>query len=99
MTDTAGEYIMAPPCAGRARRMLIVITLACFAIGLAPSAAMAVAPSLGGISPRGVQRGIETEVVFSGARLTDAKEILFYSPGVQVSKIVVVNDTTVKATL
>ena len=90
---------MAPPCAGRARRMLIVITLACFAIGLAPSAAMAVAPSLGGISPRGVQRGIETEVVFSGARLTDAKEILFYSPGVQVSKIVVVNDTTVKATL
>jgi hypothetical protein len=64
---------------------------------LSASAALAVEPSLGGIAPYGVQRGVETEVLFQGGRLQDAKELLFYSPGFSVTTIEVVNDGTVKA--
>jgi hypothetical protein len=56
-------------------------------------------PVLGGISPRGGQRGKEEVLFFSGARLSDAKEIFFYSPGFAVKKLEVVNDTQVKATV
>jgi hypothetical protein len=38
-------------------------------------------------------------VVFGGARLSDAQEILFYSPGFSVTKLEVVNDSQVKATV
>ena len=47
----------------------------------------AASPSLGGINPRGVQRGVENQMVFSGGRLQDAKEIFFYSPGFEVIKL------------
>ena len=33
----------------------------------------------------GAQRGTEVEVTFNGARLADAQEILFYSPGIAVT--------------
>src|SRR5262249_13718955 len=56
-------------------------------------------PSLGGISPRGVQRGKEAALFFNGGRLADAKEILFYYPGVTASKLEVVNDGQIKATV
>jgi hypothetical protein len=61
--------------------------------------ARASSPTVGGILPRGVQRGTETAVLFNGARLTDAKEVLFYYPGMSVTKLEVVNDNQVKATL
>src|SRR5436305_4378797 len=61
--------------------------------------AYAASPSLGGISPRGGQRGTEAVVLFNGARLSDAKEILFYTPGFSVAKLEVVNDNQVKATV
>ena len=57
----------------------------------------AASPSLGGVSPRGAQRGTEIEVVFSGAQLDDAQEILFYEPGIEVTKLEAVNPTTLKA--
>lgn len=44
-------------------------------------------PSLSVITPRGVQRGAEHVLTFSGARLNDAEEILFYEPGIEVVKI------------
>lgn len=59
----------------------------------------AASPSLGSVSPRGAQRGTEATLVFGGARLGDAKEILFYSPGFTVAKLDVVNDGQVKATV
>ena len=62
---------------------------------LAP--ARAASPTVGGISPRGAQRGTEAEITFSGDRLSDAQEVLLYSPGVTVSKLEVVNNNTVKA--
>ncbi len=73
------------------------VAFACW-LALAP-AASANAPQLNIIQPRGGQRGTEQVLVFSGARLTDAKEVLCYSPGFQVTKLEVVNDGTVKVTV
>ncbi len=68
-------------------------------IPCAAKAGNAASPSLGGISPRGGQRGTEVVLVFNGTRLSDAKQILFYYPGISVSKLEVVNDTQTKATV
>jgi hypothetical protein len=40
-------------------------------------AAGAASPNLGNIAPRGGQRGTEMAILFSGARLSDAKDIFF----------------------
>ena len=66
-------------------------------IVLAPAAARAASPAVGGVSPRGAQRGTEVELTFSGDRLSDAQEVLLYAPGLTVSKLEVVNDKAVKA--
>ncbi|MBM80184.1 MAG: peptidase, partial [Planctomycetaceae bacterium] len=47
----------------------------------------AASPSLSIILPRGLQRGAETTLTFSGARLADTEEVLFYSKGFTVTKI------------
>ncbi len=48
----------------------------------------AASPSLGGIEPRGIQRGVESVLSFNGGRLADAVEILFYDPaGFEVKKL------------
>jgi len=44
--------------------------------------AHAVAPRLTNIFPPGAQRGTEVEVRFTGQRLDDTKEIVFYTPGI-----------------
>src|SRR5258708_31321634 len=59
----------------------------------------AVSPALGSIMPRGVQRGTEATLLFNGARLSDAKEILLYYPGLTVTKLELVNDNQVKASV
>lgn len=66
---------------------------------LAAESSQAASPTLGGLTPRGAQRGTEVEVVLSGAQLDDAQEILFYETGIEVAKFEVVNPTTVKALL
>ena len=48
------------------------------------SGTLAVDPRLGSVSPPGVQAGTEVEMRFSGSRLDDAQEILFYKKGFQV---------------
>jgi len=73
---------------------------ACLAsAALLPTWAAAVEPALGGIAPSGIQRGVETEVQFQGSRLADANEILFYSPGITVTSLEVVNANAVKTKL
>jgi len=47
-------------------------------------AAPAASPQLDRVSPAGVQRGTQADLVLSGARLADAAEILFYQPGIAV---------------
>src|SRR5690242_672048 len=68
----------------RALRKLITTIVAAAAMTSAFSA-HAASPSLGSITPYGAQRGTEVEVTFNGARLADAQEILFYSPGITVT--------------
>ncbi len=59
----------------------------------------AASPVLGGVSPRGAQRGKDVVLTFSGARLADAKEVLFYTPGFSVAKLEVVNPSVIRATV
>ena len=47
----------------------------------------AASPSLGSITPRGIQRGTEGVLSFNGGQLADAAEILFYYPGIKVTKL------------
>ena len=54
------------------------------------TAANASSPSLGLILPRGVQRGSEAELEFTGGRLDDAQEIFFYDEGFEVTKLTAV---------
>lgn len=66
---------------------------------IASTESQAVQPSVGSISPYGVQRGHETEVTFSGARLGEAESLLYYSPGFTTRKIEKVNDNAIKVTV
>jgi hypothetical protein len=60
---------------------------------------LAASPALNIITPRGAQRGTDATLFLNGGRLSDAKEILFYSPGLTVAKLEVVNDGQLKATV
>ena len=62
------------------------------------SSAFAVDPRLSNILPAGGQRGTDTEVVFSGQRLADTKEIVFYTPGISLVSMEA-ETNRVKATL
>lgn len=68
-------------------RMFLAAFLAVFATVLSPLAALAADPNLSIILPRGGQRGTEQVFRFSGARLNDAEQILFYEPGFEVLEI------------
>jgi len=59
----------------------------------------AASPTIGTIQPRGFQRGTEATLILGGARLADAKELLFYAPGFTTTKLEVVNATQLKATV
>jgi hypothetical protein len=59
----------------------------------------AVQPQLSTIDPPGVQRGIETEVVFRGARLEDARQLLLYEPGIEVLSVTPVDGGATKVML
>ena len=56
-------------------------------------------PHVAGGEPRGVQRGTDATVLPGGGNLADAQEAVFYSPGIAVTKLEVVNPTQVKLTL
>lgn len=68
-------------------------------LGLCVSTIHAASPSLGSITPRGVQRGIESVINLNGGNLADAQEVIFYQPGFTVTKLEVVNPALVKATV
>ena len=72
--------------------------LACLLL-LSQNAARAASPALSDIDPPGGQRGTEVDVVFSGERLSDAKGVLFYSPGIEVTEFEVADDKKIKAKL
>ncbi|MFM8422087.1 MAG: hypothetical protein ACKOEQ_18410, partial [Verrucomicrobiota bacterium] len=51
---------------------------------LGATAAWGASPALTSVSPRLIQRGAETDVVFKGERLDDAQDLLFHEPGFTV---------------
>ncbi|MGB8355041.1 MAG: PPC domain-containing protein, partial [Chthoniobacteraceae bacterium] len=59
----------------------------------------AASPAVSSIEPQGGQRGSEMEVSFTGDRLQDAKGILFYGKGVEVTSFQVVDDQHARAKL
>jgi len=59
----------------------------------------AASPSVSSIEPQGAQRGAETDITFTGERLQDAKGVLFYGKGVEVTGFEVVDDKHAKAKL
>lgn len=79
------------------RRWLLVLVLVFATLRLCENHSLGASPSLGGVSPRGGQRGTEVTFTFSGGRLSDAKEVLFYSPGFEVKKLTAANDSSVQA--
>lgn len=48
------------------------------------SAAFAVSPTVGSVSPAGGKLGVDIEITLSGARLDDAKELILYDAGIKV---------------
>jgi len=78
----------------RLRDLLLVALL-----GLGTINAHGASPSMTGVRPLGGRRGTEVDVVLSGGRLADAKEVLYYQPGIATSKLEVVNDGQVKVKL
>jgi hypothetical protein len=80
-------------------RRLISFAFALCALGVLAGTSSAASPSLGGIQPRGAQRGTDAVLTFSGGRLTDAQEVLVYYPGITVKKLEVVNDAQLKVTV
>ena len=59
----------------------------CLLFCLLATPLMAASPRLSIILPRGIQRGTEQVVTFSGSKLGDAEEIFFYDKGFEVIKI------------
>ena len=56
-------------------------------------------PQLNTILPRGVQRGQEHVLTFSGVRLQETQEVFLYTEGVTVKKIEQIDDKNVKVTV
>ena len=79
--------------------MRLRITTLALSVVLAATSAFAASPSLSIILPRGIQRGAEHQVTFTGGRLTDAAEIFFYDKGFEVTKLEVKDDANVVATV
>ena len=71
----------------RCRNQLAVALSAVLLIAAGASDAWSADPALTKVIPRGAQRGTEVVLSFQGARLQDAKEILFYDPGFEVVKL------------
>ena len=77
-------------------RILTAFLLLTMAI---PSISFAADARLTVITPRGIQRGAEHVLTFTGSRLSDAEQILFYEPGIEVLEIIPVekNANSVRA--
>ncbi|MFO0878087.1 MAG: PPC domain-containing protein [Gemmataceae bacterium] len=71
----------------------------CAGVLFVGSTAEGASPALGSISPRGYERGKDATMVLSGARLDDAKDLFFYTPGFTLKKLEVVNANQLKATV
>ena len=58
--------------------------------------AIAAEPTINLVQPTGGQRGTQVEVAINGLRLNDAQQIIFYEPGLEVTKLEAGKPTQVK---
>jgi len=56
-------------------------------------------PQFNAMAPRGVQRGVDTPVVLSGARLEDFEGIIFFTPGISMKSVGKVEGAKVEVVL
>lgn len=87
------------PRLGHALMLIAVVLLSTFAIDTTSAAVPvtpASSPELHLILPRGVQRGHESTLTFSGVRLNNALEILFYDKGITAKSFKVINPKTIE---
>ena len=75
---------------------IAAILLGCLAVLMLTCESGAGTPGLGIISPRGVQRGTEADLLFRGTHYEDAREVLFYSPGITATSFQIVDPTLLK---
>jgi hypothetical protein len=68
-------------------------------LGILAATASASSPVIRNMKPAGGQRGSEVNVTITGQRLNDAQELLFYQPGIEVTKLEAGKDGRVDATL
>lgn len=64
-----------------------------------PNVIWAALPDFTANQPRGLQRGVDTNVVFTGNRLEDFEGIIFYSPGISLKSVDKVEKNKVATTL
>jgi hypothetical protein len=83
----------------RTCRWLLPSFVAAALIILFGGPARAASPQLSYVLPPGVQRGHEHVLAFTGARLKDAEEALFYSTGITAKKLEVVDPQNVRVTV
>jgi hypothetical protein len=76
-------------------RTLVALLLAAALTG----AGAAAPPTVESVAPGVGQRGTEFTLVLSGARLSDPKELIFYSPGVTCTKLTATSESQVTVTL
>ena len=74
-------------------------TLLATALVLLGGVADASTPRLAAVRPPGARRGTEVEVTLRGERLGDAREVLWYQPGIETVELVKVDDKNIKAKL
>ncbi|MFN6139983.1 MAG: PPC domain-containing protein, partial [Planctomycetota bacterium] len=92
--------IGAPAMLRASRKLALVSALGVSAIAsLGLPSLHASQPEANALSVIGVQRGQAVEVQISGARLGDARELLFYTPGLTASNITKVDDNNIKVTI
>lgn len=72
---------------------LLVLSLA------VPAVVRSAMPDFSATQPRGVQRGVETKVNFTGQRLDDFEGLVFYSPGITLKSVDKVEKNKVETTL
>lgn len=78
----------------RMRRMAVLCLVAGWAVP-----AMAVAPVLNQVMPRGVQRGGDVQISLHGTNLEDAVGLLFHGTGVVLKELIVENPQKLNATI
>ncbi len=80
-------------------RILWLIAASAIAVLAVPAPLQASFPALSTITPPGIQRGLQHELLFSGARLEDAQEVFLYFDGVTVDGLQQVDANQVKVTV